>query len=522
MGDMFEWWWGGGDWYDWKQKERIESLEASHARTESALRSQLARQTSDLSGRIASLERALLALVQMEDTREHLAAFAEAGATRRYARQVITQLPGMGGDRAAGPPPEPPEADGYWLAPAARAIAAEVHQGPETALPLIEEARRRDRGRTDFLVVSLMGLIGAPERALDDLAGTLPSTDALTNAQRTVWEAVADGRFGAAGRTIAIDALRGAVGVAPGAEPDAERREQLGNALAAAIGGPSGDTPIDAGRRVAKLRAFVDGLTEQAAGSADAPAGNSDVVAAGDPLAEVMALLVNEGAPGEHEILVEMATIRQALADLGVPAVPTPMRWDAVTGSVWESLLADLTAVEEAAAGRRRLAFEVLAPWVVGVADTWAHRAAETPARSVRVDVRGTEFDVRADASAPVPRAEPVAPHPMPWMRPVAVVAGVATLAALVAGFAVAPVLLLVAVATGVAALLLWARDRAERLQVREAQRTRDLRLQQDTERLQQAWTTLRADLDEAGRLAAEAPGHVAAIAASLRAAAIG
>lgn len=89
MGEFLEWWLTGGDWYDWRQKQRIDDLAAGHEIERSRLSSTLraaTTQSENLGQRIDRLERAVGAIIQLEDTRDDLTAFAGAAAARRYAR----------------------------------------------------------------------------------------------------------------------------------------------------------------------------------------------------------------------------------------------------------------------------------------------------------------------------------------------------------------------------------------------------------------------------------------------------
>lgn len=496
MGDTFDWWWGGGDWYDLKQKRRIEELESTQAASEHALRSRLRqadKQTSDLGTRLGQLEAAIVALVELEDTREGLNAHADDAATRRYAREVVGLLPTMGGRPGSTAPSPPPDVPGYWLHPAMRALAAEVHPGTDDVEALLAEARHRDAVQTDLCVVCLAGLAATPERAHDVLSRVVPGSDNVTAAQRVVWGVVADGRFGERERRRLADTLASVIGAAPSvavagagevAEGSADGGAQIKAEVARLATGRSGspDSPLEAARRLGTLRAWVDAITEDVGAVPDgtdadttnaalaAPTGEplAEIPApTDDPLAELLAHLVTQGAPGESAILARMVQIRTALSDVGVPTISgTPPPTDEAAGSARQLLLADLADTSASSRVRRRLALAVVAPHVTALADD-LHAAghAEPPREAVVKLPTAGGLDVVVGPDGPTTTSwakqidvDAIAPAPPSSARPTAIALGVVAVIGFVLGLAVAPAWFALAAAAALAAggLAVW------------------------------------------------------------------
>jgi len=449
MGEMLEWWLSGGDWADVKQNRRIQDLEHSHAAQVAAVRTSLSRQTSALDSRVDRLERALLAFVELEDTRAALNEFADAAAARRFARDLANRL--LGADAPAAAPTPPADLPGYWLSPAVRAVVADLYPGSGDPVALRAEARARDDERAELFDVCV-GAIGARER---EVAGEVPrwfphGVD-LVRAERAMATEVARGRFGDAARTALVARLaevrdaHAVHEVAAFVVPDLAGRTQAPRA-----GGPQvGPDAVQAAAGLAELAALV--------APADAPTAAARPPLRDDPLAELLAVLINEGAPGEAPVLHRMATIRTSLAGVGVPE-PPPMQMVAdPDGTVWAMLagwLADRDTPSTHAVARA-----VLAPVIVHIAESLEQAASLVPPATRSLTVAGTTLVVGLDGagdSAWHQQVERTVSDPPAWVRPAAGAGAALAVLCAVLGVAAAPGLWAVAVIAAAGAVGAW------------------------------------------------------------------
>jgi hypothetical protein len=504
MGDLFDWWLGGGDWYDLQQRRRIEDLEVAHHASQSAMRRQMQRTTTDLATRVDQLENALVAVIELEDTREQLTEHADAAATRRFAREVVAKLPGLDGPGGTGgvatvPPPDVP---GYWLHPASRALSAELDPGTGDPEALLAEARRRDAFQTDQTIVCLAAMTGRPERAYPLLPSMYPSTDQVTDDELLIWRAVSTGRFGEPARAGLVDALREVVRVD---EALVGQIEQL------AIGGrrDSGSPAVDGGRRLEELHRWVESIV-----TAPEPQTPGESASTDDALADQLALLITRGAPGEEAILRRMVQIRSALAAIGVsdgPALPPTPDHTAV-GSVRQTVLGDLDPQPTGPERRfqmlggdddaeadaptnpehRRTALRVVAPAVEQLAGRLVTRARTPPAQSTEVRV-GHGVTVTVTPTGPTSstwQKQVVTTPPRPaWRRPTAIGLGVAAALFVVLGIQSAGwIALAVLTAVGAGVVLFQDRQEAARLSAdAQSQRQRaELQIRSAQEQLRQ------------------------------------
>jgi hypothetical protein len=439
MGEMLDWWLSGGDWADLKQNRRIEDLAASHAAEVAAVRSSVSRQTSQLDGRLDRLERALLAFVELEDTRAELNEFADAAAARRFARDLAQRL--LGADAPATPPGAPADLPGYWLSPAVKAVVADLHPGTADPVALRAEARRRDDERADLFDVLVAGLGGRESMVAAGVSRWFPRTPAVDRAGRTIASEVARGRFGpeaTATLTVRLATLRDAQGVdnlAALVLPDIASGVPLSS-----VDDDHRDGHAETGRSAAeRAAADLTALAALVAPSADAtPAARPAL--RDDPLAELLAVLINEGAPGEAPVLHRMAAIRSSLAGVGVPAPPAMQSAADAAGTVWE-LLGEWLRDRDAPA-THALAREVLAPVIDRLAAS-LEATASTPAPTTgTIAVAGSPVLVGIDGSDDSSwrqRAERTAGDPPTWVRPVAVTGGALAVVGAVLAVAAAP-----------------------------------------------------------------------------------
>jgi hypothetical protein len=508
MGEMLDWWLSGGDWADLKQNRRIEDLASSHAADVAAVRSSVSRQTSALDGRLDRLERALLAFVELEDTRAQLNDFADAAAARRFARDLANRL--LGADAPPTPPAPPADLPGYWLSPAVKALVADLYPGTADGAALRAEARRRDDERADLFDV-LVAAIGARESTV--AAGVnrwFPRTADLDRAGRVIATEVARGRFGSEARAALaaqLMALRDEHGVdalAPLIFPD----------IASALPTPAPDDRRNgdaASRGPAAQRAATDlaALAAVVAPVGDAVAAERPTVR-DDPLLELLAVLINEGAPGEAPVLHRMATIRTSLAGVGVPAPPAMQTSGDAAGTVWQLLGAWLR--DRDASATHGLAREVLAPVLDGVAASLEVSASAPAPTTHTIAVAGGSVVVGAEGTedgAWRERAERTAIDPPAWVRPAALAGAALALVCVVLAIVAAPGWWAAAViaAIGATAGWLWhARARAE------AGRGRAEALADGQRRIDEAVAALRRDQAAALERAAMARRARAAI----------
>lgn len=456
MGEMLDWWLSGGDWADLKQNRRIQDLEASHASEVAAVRSTVSRQTSALDSRLDRLERALLAFVELEDTRAELNEFADAAAARRFARDLANRL--LGADAPATPPAPPADLPGYWLSPAVKAVVADLYPGTADAAALRAEARRRDDERADLFDVLVAAIGGSEATVAAQVSRWFPRVADLDRAGVSIATEVARGRFGP-------DA-RGALAAQLGALRDEHGVDGLAQLILPAIASHPGVSDEDGARRNADAAAQRAAAERAAADLATLAAVVAPAGAAGpaerpalrdDPLAELLAVLIHEGAPGEAPVLHRMATIRTSLAGVGVPAPPVMQSAGDAAGTVWELLGAWLR--DRDAPATHTLAREVLAPVIERLAAS-LEVTASTPAPTTgTVAVAGGPVVVGlagTDDSSWRQRAERAVSDPPAWVRPIAAAGAALAVVCAVLAIVAAPGWWVAAAIAAIGAIAAW------------------------------------------------------------------
>lgn len=434
-------------WADWKQDKRIDEAEEqlrAERRARSRLSEQMRTQQGNLQGQIDRLTRAFVALVEHEDIRAELGQYADAAGCRRYAREVVSTVVVTGGATLRGTV-ESADVPGYWLAAAARGVAARA-RGEAGGDELLAEARHRDPRRTALFQSLLSAQTRDPRWASEQLDLVLPDQPAVSAAQRQVWLAVADGRLrppagdaeellvAALGRQVAaagtpatervtvwLEEQSGALRDMLSAERAAARLATLRQVLASGTGGRTPSEPT--------IAAFLGAdASEQ---SDPGPAQEAE-----DPLADCLRSLVDEGSPAEGDILDRMAAVRIDLGFLDEGTATMQSAWSAPVGDVVDLLLADL---EDASAPRFALACRALAPLLRTIADDLGRQAAVPIADTRPVKVVGEVITVGTDGAtsswqdgvaAGVLRRHPINPLLLPL--------GVALLVAGVLGVALA------------------------------------------------------------------------------------
>lgn len=449
--DYWESWLMGGDAYGRQTRAELAQARADESRARNRLESQMRTQQGNLQGQIDQLTTAFIAFVEYEDVRGELNEHADAAACRKYAREVVPNLVVTGGS-GLGALVAPPEVSNYWLSWAMRGlVSAATGAGGADQLA---EAQRLDPRRTSLLLVLLDAIRREPRWSTGHLEATLPRSSSISNAERLVWLAVADGRLGESAVAALEAGLVRALGIPDQAAVDTWVRGLVPLDRSELPSVRAATTLTELERRV--VPSYAENTTASpAAGGAE------------DPLAEQIRALVDEGAPGEAEIIARMTEVRGRMGFLA--AASTDDHWDADAGTLLDLLLTDLSPLESSP-GRRRLAARLLAPALPPVVEALRQEAAAEPGDTV---VHASGLPVTITAAGPTDptwRArleEKVRSEtgPEPTMR----IAAYAALVVGVVGLGLALIsagwLALAIIGLGAGAWLLWS-DRSERARI--------------------------------------------------------
>jgi len=400
--------WYGRTSYDRRQNEELDNLagQLSYQREEAQrLKATLSRVQGGLEQRLGRLATAFDAFVELSDLREELRVFEPAATARRRARRVVLQLRTADTvpDGLTPPPPgdSPPEAFGYWLPSALAGLVATVRGEVTTAEAELAAARACDPTRTDLFLCLALLLTGRVEQAGDHLGPLLdlPADRPVTRAQRELWLAAADGRFGETGRTTIADRLVAVMA----ALPDGTRATQVIAWRSLVEGLPQDGASLPAVRKpveipaslVAPIRAAnqLAALAGWYARRGEGPAATSTRAEAEgteptdsppDPLASLLEELVDEGAPDEQALLKRVAELRRVIQGEGggTPSPPTP--WHGSVEPAHALLLADAGS---GSAGRRTVALRAATPLLAAVADDLLAAARQAPPEQVDVAI---------------------------------------------------------------------------------------------------------------------------------------
>ncbi|WP_264029228.1 hypothetical protein [Cellulosimicrobium sp. SH8] len=496
------------------------AAQAAMARSrEASLSRRLRSLEGDLSSRVEVLTRLVNALIELGEVREELALFTPARRARDAARALTRAVVAGEGDVShLRRSPDLADVPGYWLVPAALAVA-ELPAGrldPEAA----REALLRDRRRAATYLVAVCALVGQPDLAREwtpwvldapvlpaagwgsadgapeaapERPGEAPDEVLVTTSERALWRAAAAGHLGNDGVAVVRAALAERVALL---DDDAHARWRArlleaapalpgsggdwGSPEAVAADGPGSRRRAAAPDALPLLRSWTAwsravvagevGLPTAAprplalgasSGSTGAPpaapgtaATPSGAPAPGAALLRVVGSLVNEGAPVERGLL-ERAEL---LADrVGRAPEDDGPEWDASAGTLVDLLVDDARGADPGLAA-------LAAPLLVDDLRVASHaRAAElaatpAPSRALRLAGRTVTVTPTEDgaALATTARSELLA-------RPVdgvswGVVGGVGAIAVatLVLGIAVAPAWFAVTVVAGVVAAWQW------------------------------------------------------------------
>ncbi|SDF12874.1 hypothetical protein SAMN04487781_0401 [Cellulosimicrobium cellulans] len=496
------------------------AAQAAMARSrEASLHRRLRSLEGDLSSRVEVLTRLVNALIELGEVREELALFTPARRARDAARALTSAVvTGEGDVSHLRRSPDLVDVPGYWLVPAALAVA-ELPAG-RLDREAAEEALLRDRRRAATYLVAVCALAGQPGLAREWMAWVLdapalpaagwgsadgapepspgageapdeaPDEVGVTGAERALWVAAAAGHLGGDGVEVVRRALAERVALL---DDDARARwrapllEDAPSLPALPADGAAWGSPESAGdaagarRRTAApdalplLRSWTAWSRALVAREVAVPAPDPGPLPAGTPeapgaaLLRVVASLVDEGAPVERGLLD-----RAALLDERVGRAPREdgPGWDAPAGTLVDLLVEDARGTDP---GRAALAGPLVAEELRAATHARAAElaAAPVPSRELRLGGRTVTVTPTEDGAAPAAtaRAELLA-------RPVdgaswGVVGATGTVALLgvVLGIAASPAWFTVAVvAAGLAAWQWFAGERRARDQRADAQ----------------------------------------------------
>lgn len=388
----FQDWLVSDSWQDYKQQRAIREIESSldGQRAESrALRSQLSRLQGSLEQRLSRLIRSFDAFVELSDLRADLAGFDEAARARYRMRQVLAFRAGA----APALPATLADVDGYWLSPAASALAA-LSRGDDPSADL-DRAAGRDLQRTALLLV--MSGAAADVRWVGEALPELAADTQLTAAERAVWTAAADGHLGDTARELVAARLTALV-----TGLDDERRAALDRWLTDRTQDLPATVPVT-GLTSASDRGAVAALTAGSrlaalrdwAGSTDPAAAPEEGAGSRAALEALLPGLVDEGSDEESATLRRIKELRAVIDDREL----TPARrWDDPVGLPLTLLVAD--AFGEAP-GPRALARRVLRDRLLAVGEALCAETDVPDPQEQTVVVERQSVRVRANGPMP-------------------------------------------------------------------------------------------------------------------------
>ncbi|WP_435737432.1 hypothetical protein V5D56_02210 [Cellulosimicrobium sp. PMB13] len=477
--------------------EELEAQAAMARSREASLNRRLRSLEGDLSSRVEVLQRLVNALIELGEVREELALLTPARRARDAARALVRAVVSGEGDVSyLRRSPDLADVHGYWLVPAALAVA-DVREG-RLDDDAAQEALVRDRRRAATFLVGVCALVGQPGLAAPWLSSVLdtpalpdagwgtategaeteraetdgrevPDDVSVAVAERALWLAAAAGLLGDAGDRTVRDALAQRTGLL-----DAGAHDRLRGALLAeppALGGGGGDdwgSPSGVRDELGVLRAWAawaraaaDGALLPAPPTGDDVPVAADAAVAGVPLATdparaalqtVVSSVVDEGAPVERDLLDRADELN---ARVGRERERDQPAWDAPAASLVDLLAADARGDDP---DRARLVAPILAEDLKAAAHDLAARLAAEPAPSRTLRLAGRTVTVTptddGERPAATARAELVA-RPVDGISwPVVGGLGAAAVVALVLAVVTAPAWWLVV--AGAAAVAGW------------------------------------------------------------------
>jgi hypothetical protein len=417
MNEDVAWWLGDGDWYDRRQRQQIEDLDAaiSGAYAQSSrLRSRLSAIEGSLSAKVDRIAAAFDAFVELSDIRAELMVYSKPAVVRHAVRELIGQL--SAGSTVV--PPDLPEVPGYWLVPATHALYAQLTDDDATAARHIEQATELDGPRTRYFLTAALRLAGPVDLSAVQLAALLPAPGGpVTRSARAMWRATAAGAFGAPGTALLVSALVSALG-RPDADPAPVVPEpRSGDDSAGSAGGATrpdsagGATRPDStgeaarpdrlpawltaiggsGNSAGSVAGALAGLAKRCAPAADEA---TETAEPAEPLREILAALVDEGHEPERPLLRRAEKLR-SLVESGLPR-PEFEPWDEPVGSVDELVRHDIFGSD--AGPLRAPAVRAALPWLTHAADTLV-AGVSAPPRARTARIRGREVTVTASGA---------------------------------------------------------------------------------------------------------------------------
>lgn len=421
MSDEWRWWLGNRDYF---LRDRTEWLadELSRASSEtSRISSQLRHVQGTLEQRVNRLATAFDAFIELSDLRNELNAFADAAAARHRVRRIV--VGGIDGD--GGLVDDLEDVDGYWLVPAARAFVA-LGRGDESAAAVpLAEATRLEATRTRLFLLTALGIAKAPALALPWLGEALGelAPGPVTHAQRALWLAAAEGRFGPEGRSLVTERLARAISALPADAREAETKAWLAKIQYLPADAPSRlpdqfgrdsrySTALTAATRLGALRRHLErtllppaGVTEDAAvqhapqptdpaPTADAPAPERDE----DPLRDIVVTLVDEGSPDEAPVLRRVAELRRVISSNGqAPSDEIRPDWRDEAGDLVTLVRQDALDRGAGAAMAAGVALRAGAPLLEAAAERLAADTAVAVPQESTVTIEGVAVRVTAE-----------------------------------------------------------------------------------------------------------------------------
>jgi hypothetical protein len=384
-------------WTDYRQNRRIDELQdeveaaRSHAAQRSrALQSKLSQVQGTIERRLDRLATSFDAFVELSDIRLELAVFDRESDVRHRTRRLLMGL----AQGASDPPPlDLKDCFEYWLSPAAEALSALV-RGDEAAEKFIAEAVSRDEDRTTLFLTLGLAAAGRHDEAVPWLSRSLSSLGTtVTAVQRQLWIACANGAFGEPGRDHIERRLTELLDEIP---PDAADRER--GRWQQALSGPSakrrvslprelqGETALTEPPVMAELMASLRTRVETALRPFE-PAPASD-------FADLLNTLVDEGSPGERDLVARARELRQIIE---TGSTERHVAWDASAGETLALLRGDM--FERTARGPRALAARVGGRWIRSIADDLARRMSVPLPGAVTIRLSGQSLQVGPDGA---------------------------------------------------------------------------------------------------------------------------
>lgn len=539
----------GMAWADYQQNRKIRALEDDLASTHAyaaersrSLQAKLSQVQGTLERRLDRLATAFDAFVELSDLRQELAVFDEEAKVRHRVRRLLAEL----AQGAADAPPLGLKAElGYWLAPAAEALAALARGDEVAAEGFAAEASALDESRTTLFLTVALAAVGRPSLAAPWLARALPTPGStVTRVQRRLWIACAEGVFGEAGRAHAERCLVALVESLPD-ETAAKERELWIQAAASGAGKEKvlglpralqGESTLNEppayAARLSRLRARIEetlAVADEAPGRTDAvgrtggagarPESGDEVIggsggtalavdaadgAAAEQgegkgladhaeLAATLNALVEEGSPHEQALLRRARELRQII-EQGAAAT-ADKAWDDPAGATLTLLRHDM--FEESRPALRALALRAGREWVAAAAGDLAEKASRRPPERVRAQVGGQHLWIRTDGPEALDEAEAqidaayAVGSGAEWAGRVLTAGGVAAIV-ISAVAVVAPLIVVSAVAT-VTGAGIWIKQWLDRRRFAEAAAREKARLAGDARQIAEALAAYQA-----------------------------